>query len=93
MSRDQQAARVNVRDDEWIEFRTFVMRKRRSIADYLGELVRRELGESKKPAKEARTDKPEPSRPRPSAPRVRLAEQELLTGLPRSRPEPPPWEE
>ncbi|MDP8930708.1 MAG: type II toxin-antitoxin system prevent-host-death family antitoxin [Actinomycetota bacterium] len=55
------------------------MRKRRSIADYLGELVRRELGESKKPAKETGSEKPEVPRRR-SAPHVRLADQELLTG-------------
>lgn len=91
MSRDQQAARVNVSDDEWIEFRTLAMRKRRSIAEYLGELVRRELGATKKPAKESRPKEPERPRRR-SAPRVRLADQELLTGLRRRAPEPPPWE-
>lgn len=89
MSRDQQAARVNVSDDDWIEFRTLAMRKRRSIADYLGELVRRELDSSKKSAKESFFEKSERPRRRP-APRVRIADQELLTQLPRRAPEPPP---
>lgn len=30
MSPDQQTARVNVSDDDWIEFRTLAMRSRRS---------------------------------------------------------------
>lgn len=92
MSGDQPAARVTVSDDEWIEFRVLAMRKCRSIADYLGELVRRELGGSKKAPKESRTKKQKRSR-RQSATRVRLVDQELLTGLPHRRPQPPPWEE
>ncbi|MBW3579264.1 MAG: hypothetical protein KY462_16325 [Actinobacteria bacterium] len=92
MSRDQQTARVNVSDDEWIEFRTLAMRKRRSIADYLGDLVRRELDGSTEPTDEPCDEKSESAR-RHSPPRVRLADQELLTGLPRPRPESPAWDE
>lgn len=93
MDRQQQAARVNVSDDEWINFRTLAMRHRRSIADYLGELVRRELSSPPEDPAAERVQEPPPAR-RPSRP-VRLADQELLTSLPalRSRPEPPPWEE
>lgn len=87
MSRDQQAARVNVRDDEWIEFRTLGMRKRRNIADYLGELVQRELTRSQKP-KEPRPATEKQDGPRQPAPRVRLDEQELLAMLPRPRQSP-----
>jgi len=40
---DQQMARVNITADDWLAFRTEALRQRRSVADYLGELVRREL--------------------------------------------------
>lgn len=90
MSRDQRAARVNVGDDDWIEFRTLAMRQRRSIADYLGALVRRELARDvDAPADGARAESPERSRGA-STSRVRLADQQLLTELPRRRVEPPP---
>lgn len=73
MSHDQQAARVNVSDDDWIAFRTVAMRQRRSIADYLGELVRRELAdpagkpdepapEERKPARSKSSESPETNR-------------------------------
>lgn len=90
MSHDQQVARVNVGDDDWIEFRAFAMQKRRSVADYLGELVRRELSRAGKPSVE-----PEPvkrDRRRRSTP-VRLSDQDLLTEHPRHTVEPPRWEE
>lgn len=80
MSNDQQAARVNVSDNEWIDFRTLAMRRRRSIADYLGELVRRELND---PPRQPAVEEPRPARRRSSAP-VRLSEQKLLTRLPGS---------
>lgn len=89
MTHDQQAARINVSDDEWIEFRT-LGRKRLSIADYLGKLVRRELGRSEKPVKRASSENPEPARRRISG--VCLADQELLTGLPKRSSESPPRE-
>lgn len=91
MSSDQQVARVNVSDDEWIEFRTLEMRERRSIADYLGELVRRELGGSKEPAKQSPSEKPERPRRQPAS-CVRLANRDVLTELPRRTPAPPLWE-
>jgi hypothetical protein len=40
----QQMARVNVDPATWAEFRVAALRSGRSVADYLGELVRRELG-------------------------------------------------
>jgi hypothetical protein len=39
----QQMARVNVDFDTWAEFRAIAIRKRRSVASYLGELVIREV--------------------------------------------------
>ena len=41
---DQQMARVNTSDDLWQQFRALAVTKKRSVADYLGHLVRRELG-------------------------------------------------
>ena len=88
MSNKQQSARVNVTDDDWVAFRMLAMQQHQSVADYLGELVRSELGQ--------RVGKPRrspPAPPRRSDP-VRLADQQLLTELPgpRQRPQPPPWE-
>lgn len=34
-------AHINVPDNEWLEFRVLAMKQKRSVADYLGELVRR----------------------------------------------------
>lgn len=39
----QRMARVNVSPDEWVAFRSKALREQRSVADYLGDLVRREL--------------------------------------------------
>lgn len=39
----QHSARVNIDDRDWIRFRIRAMRRQRSIADYLGDLVRAEL--------------------------------------------------
>ena len=87
MSNKQQSARVNVTDDDWLAFRTLAMQRHRSVADYLGQLVRSELGQR------VVNPRRSPTPPRGSAP-VRLADQQLLTALPgpRERPEPPPWE-
>lgn len=88
MGNEQQSARVNVTDDDWVAFRTLAMQQHRSVADYLGQLVRSELGQ---PVGNPRRSPPTP--PRRSDP-VRLADQQLLTQLPghRQRPQPPPWE-
>lgn len=83
----QQTARVNLGSGDWIEFRTLAMRARRSIADYLGELVRKELERQRR---RDRTPPPAESRETSSQtgkPPVRLGEQEVLTGLPGLRPE------
>ena len=83
VSGDQQTARINVTDTEWLEFRTLAMRRRRSLADYIGKLVRAEISGAEDP------DDSIPSRPGPTshraggASRVRLADQQLLTQLPR----------
>lgn len=90
MSRDQQTARVNVSDDEWIEFRTLAMRRQQSLAEYLGELVRAELADAGGTASSTpRRDRPgaqattrAPAR-RPSSTSVRLSDQQLLTELPK----------
>ena len=88
MGNDQQSARVNVTDDDWVAFRMLAMQQHRSVADYLGELVRGELGQ---PVAKPRRSPPTPSR-RPDP--VRLADQQLLTEPPghRQRPQPTPWE-
>jgi hypothetical protein len=39
----QQMARVNVDFDTWAEFRAVAIRRRQSVASYLGELVIREV--------------------------------------------------
>lgn len=39
----QQSARVNIDDRDWIRFRIRALEEDRSIADYLGDLVRAEL--------------------------------------------------
>lgn len=86
--RDQQAARVNVGVEDWIEFRTLAMKQHRSVATYLGDLVRQELHRQRRNKPGA---PPGPSRLKP---RVRLSDQEILTSLPgRPPPQPPPWEE
>ena len=98
MNRDQQTARENVSDEDWIHFRTLAMRRRQSLAEYLGELVRSELDGSssssspgREPGGAAADGTPATRR---SVPSVRLSERRLLTELPRPEPEPaPPWEE
>jgi hypothetical protein len=83
VSGDQQTARINVTDAEWLEFRTLAIRRRRSLADYLGTLVRAEISGAEDP------DDSNPVRPERAshgaggAGRVRLADQQLLTRLPR----------
>lgn len=88
---DQQTARVNVDDERWREFRILAIEADRSIADYLGQLVRDELARSRKRKRRAaETAPPDPedtsqaptAGERPTRP-VRLADAELLTELPR----------
>ena len=40
---DQQMARVNLSSEEWRAFRSTAVLKQRSVAEYLGHLVRKEL--------------------------------------------------
>jgi hypothetical protein len=82
----QKMARVNVDETEWLDFRVLAMRKGRSIADYLGQLVRRELKRARRREArhpEAMTEPAEVEAPRRAAktsrPRVRLADVELLS--------------
>ena len=37
-------ARVSVSEDLWLEFRALAVRKKRSVASYLGHLVQKEIG-------------------------------------------------
>jgi hypothetical protein len=37
-------ARVSIPEEQWLEFRALAIRKRRSVAAYLGHLVQKELG-------------------------------------------------
>lgn len=86
---EQQTARVNVDDATWRDFRILALDLDRSIADYLGQLVRDELRRARRRNREESARTPErsdgdarvaPAR-RKKAP-VRLAEAQLLTGLP-----------
>lgn len=94
---DQQTARVNVDDERWREFRILAIEADRSIADYLGQLVRDELQRSRKRkgrAAESAPPDPEDTRQGPTAGErptrpVRLADAELLTELPRPGATPP----
>ena len=40
----QHMARVTISQEEWRDFRALAIRKKRSVASYLGHLVRREIG-------------------------------------------------
>ncbi len=41
---DQHMARVSIPEDQWLEFRALAIRKKRSVAAYLGHLVQKEIG-------------------------------------------------
>jgi len=41
---DQHMARVNLSEEQWIEFRALAIREKRSVAAYLGRLVEKEIG-------------------------------------------------
>lgn len=84
---DQQTARVNVDAMTWRAFRILAIDADRSIADYLGRLVRDELRRARRRSREeqpART--PDSSDGVGAAPierkPVRLADAEVLTVLP-----------
>lgn len=40
---DQHMARVSVSEERWLEFRALAIRRKRSVASYLGHLVQKEL--------------------------------------------------
>jgi hypothetical protein len=84
--RGQKMARVNVDATEWLEFRVLAMRKGRSIADYLGQFVRRELKRAKRSeprdaesVADSTRDEPPRGVTKSARPRVRLADVELLS--------------
>jgi hypothetical protein len=41
---DQHMARVSIPEEQWLEFRALAIRKKRSVAAYLGHLVQKEIG-------------------------------------------------
>lgn len=41
---DQHMARVSITEEQWLEFRALAIRKKRSVAAYLGHLVQKEIG-------------------------------------------------
>lgn len=62
---DQHMARVSVSEELWLEFRALAVRKKRSVAAYLGHLVRKELGraarvEERRSARQRSESEPEP---------------------------------
>jgi hypothetical protein len=87
---EQQTARVNIGDEHWRQFRILAIESDRSVAEYLGQLVRDELRRSRRRKRRAeeeaepglgnrlagatRGDEPKGS--------VRLADAQLLTELP-----------
>lgn len=94
----QQTARVDVDDAAWRRFRGLALETDRSIADYLGQLVRDELRRAKRRTHSGSVAttvaSQETTEPAAAAPgtrreqpprRVRLADTELLTGLPTPR--------
>lgn len=94
----QQMARVNVSEEEWLAFRVLVLESRQSIADRLGDLVRRELESppGRTPSSDAPpvdandtncepgNEQPQPQS-RPPRSRVWLSEVELLSWPPQRR--------
>ena len=58
---DQQTARVNVDDATWRDFRILALDLDRSIADYLGQLVRDELRRARRRNREESARTPERS--------------------------------
>lgn len=41
---DQHMARVSLPEEQWLEFRALAIKKKRSVAAYLGHLVQKEIG-------------------------------------------------
>ena len=41
---DRHMARVSISEEQWLEFRALAIRKKRSVAAYLGHLVQKEIG-------------------------------------------------
>ncbi len=67
-------ARIDVRHEVWLEFR---LQQKRSVADYLGELVRSEIEERsghERATEDPIGDKEGPPRARPAGSRVRLSD-------------------
>lgn len=88
---EQQTARVNIGDEHWRDFRVLAIESDRSVAEYLGRLVRDELRRSQRRRRAAgHVDAPSDGSPSESGRRKaeprrpkRLAEAQLLTELPR----------
>lgn len=88
---EQQTARVNIGDKRWREFRILAIKSNRSIAEYLGELVRDELRRSQKRKRRVAEDldpasedtHPGATMREKAAGSMRLADVPLLTELPR----------
>lgn len=84
---DQQTARVNIDADSWRRFRILALEADRSIADYLGQLVRDELRRSRRRGKQPGPGE-EPGQTRSGTPgtkpksSVRLADARILTEWP-----------
>ena len=75
---DQHMARVSVPEEQWLEFRALAIRKKRSIAAYLGHLVQKEIG---------RDGRVEQRRAK------RQVTEEPVCGIDVDEPWIPPWEE
>jgi len=51
---DQKMARVNVSEDDWQDFRALALASNRSVANYLGHLLQKELRRARRRAGSAR---------------------------------------
>jgi len=78
MAADQKMARINVDDETWTRLQMHALRANRSVADYLGELIRRDIDHH---APDIDAPHPEPSE-RTSA----TADPAPRTGAPRTMP-------
>ena len=75
---NQHMARVSIPEEQWLEFRALAIRKKRSVAAYLGHLVQKEIG------RDERVEKRRATRQVPQEPIYETVVDETWI---------PPWEE
>lgn len=106
MAADQKMARINVDDETWTRLRMHALQANRSVADYLGELIRRDINNSAPKVASPRHKTAGPAiadlDPSPRTPAARTMPLDLPADTPQDwsayrAPNPsgwiPPWEE